>query len=124
MTGVYLLLFSTRGYVSEMNDNEGKDRSREQLFNSGAGHFLQPQCLLTSRREIAAFCCLLPLCRDLEEIAEVTDKTVMVGFETVRRVERSNGLVDLLKDIECTRSTISSTSTRSRTATAGSAGRE
>ena len=99
--GAYLLLFSTRGYASEVNENEGRNWADEKLTNGRAGHFPQPLCLHTSRREIAAFYCLLPRCRDLEEIAEVTDKTVMVCFQPVGRVEHSNGLSALLKDIEC-----------------------
>ena len=102
--GAYLLLFSTRGYASEVNENEGRNWADEKLTNGRAGHFPQPLCLHTSRREIAAFYCLLPLCRDLEEIAEVTDKTVMAGFEPVRRIERSDVLSTLLKDLECIRS--------------------
>ena len=66
--GAYLLLFSTRDWGTEVNDDERRDCRRE-VASRRAEQFQQPWKLRQSCIEIAAFCCLASLCRNDEEIA-------------------------------------------------------
>ncbi len=103
MAGAFLLWAATgvRG-GTEVNDSNGRDCGRK-LVSRRAEYLQQPWNLRLSSLEITAFRCLPSLSRDDEKITEVTNKTFMVRFEPLRRVERVNFLVDLLKGVERSR---------------------